>query len=86
MTSYYRSGSECVAVEVGMPNEAVQIGTGPTPRAALESLQATPIQSAGRHAESSAILWAQSHWDIGTELKEIEVTDADLDDKMSAWE
>jgi len=84
--NFYRAGSECVAVQTGMPEQAVRIGTGNTPRMAAGDLQATPIQSAGSDAEETALRWAASHWEIGTDLESIAVTAEDLDDKMSAWE
>ena len=84
-TTYYRSGHECIAVETGMPEQPVQIGTGNTPREALENLQATPIQSAGRDAGERALDWAKRNWEIGSTLELLEVTEADMDDRMSAW-
>lgn len=82
---FFRSGSMCVAVKTGMPEEPVEIGTGNTPREAAEDLQTTPIQSAGKDAEATALRWAGSHWEIGTDLELIAVTDSDVDNNMSAW-
>ncbi len=65
--SYYRDGDLYVVVETGMPEHNVLVGTGQTITEAIESLDTTPIQSAGSvgEAEKSALLWAWGHGWIG---------------------
>lgn len=48
-----------VVVLKGMPEQAVKIGTGNSIREAWQSLEATPIQSAGRHVDDRALSWAK---------------------------
>lgn len=57
----FTDGSIHVIVLTGMPEDAVQIGTGETQVEAWASLERTPIQSAGRDAgEGAALRWAHS--------------------------
>lgn len=85
--TYYRNGDECVCVETGMPEDAVRVGRGATPREAMAALEATPIQTGGG-GEAAALRWAASAWLDGVDvddLRHIAVSADDLDDRMEAW-
>lgn len=57
----YRDGNLWVVLETGMPEDAVQIGTGETLREAYDAREGTPIQSTGRDSgRLSALTWAHN--------------------------
>lgn len=59
-TSFYRYGTEYVAVLTGQPRDSVQIGVGKSRKEAYSNLQETPIQSVGSDCgEQAAIRWAR---------------------------
>lgn len=60
MDTWYTYGSTYVCVRSGMPEQTIEIGVGDDYDEALESLEATPMQSTGRDCGiSSALKWAQ---------------------------
>ena len=72
-----------VVVETGMPQEAVQIGTGRTWREAFSDLSPTPIQSTGRDGGvATALRWAK-HAGWIDDLEGLEEVDVDLDEETS---
>lgn len=88
--AFYKAGDMCFCAMVGQPEQYVRVGAGPTPRAAMNDMIATPIQSAGKigEAASKAIAWARRAWaldDCVVEMK-IDVGDDDFDKNMSAWD
>ncbi len=57
----YRDGNNWVVLEIGMPQDAVQIGIGDTLREAYEAREDTAIQSTGRDGgRASALAWAHN--------------------------
>jgi hypothetical protein len=60
--TWYVDGDQYVVVRSGQPEQSVEIGMGSTYADALDTLETTPIQSAGPtgHAEQSALRWAHS--------------------------
>lgn len=61
MDRWFQYGSDLVIVRSGMPEESVRIGIGSTRGEAIDSLEITPIQSAGPDSgHTSALRWAQN--------------------------
>lgn len=55
---WYRDGALFVLVAVGAPEDSARVGVGDTVQEAIDSLEATALQSTGRYPEDSALSWA----------------------------